>query len=145
MGSVIVDTNGVATDSVRIPDSLAYSVGTRFTGHPASQRVAFWSGRAAAVAIVDFALRTTAPLLHSQDPLVPLSWTIDGSLVLASGEGYERRQLYRIPAGSARAVKLMDLPEDCRGSLAISRDRRKVACVFQRWKPDVWLAELIPQ
>jgi hypothetical protein len=139
---VLVDSSGVARDSVSVPDSLALPAGS-FLARTTDRTVVFWSRRAGAIVAADFVRHATRVFARPpKGALDPLAWDASGALLAVTSGVFTTRSsqhasVVRVDAGGAM-TPVVTLPEGC-FIAAVNRSGTSIVCARSETRRDVWL------
>ena len=142
----IVDTLGHTRSELAIPPEFR-STGFLVAKDPTSSRLAYASGPAGGIVIVDLDRKTFTLAIPRQPSLGPVAWSQDGLAIFASGfiaaanaDGQRAPRIYRFPLSGGPPTVVATLPPFCTNVVA-DTDARHIVCEIRRSAPDVWLAD----
>ena len=142
----IVDTLGHAREAFAVPPGFRPS-GFSLVKDPKSSRVAYSSGSAGGVVIVDLDRKAFALAIPRQPSLGPVAWSQDGLAIFVAGlsaaagaQGEQTPRVYRFPLNGGPPTVVVTFPPFCTNVVA-DTDARHIVCEIRRRAPDVWLAD----
>jgi eukaryotic-like serine/threonine-protein kinase len=143
---VVIDTTGRIRDQFAIPAGFQ-PTNSRPVKDRSSSRVAYTSGVAHGIVIVDLDRKTFTVVGPAFSLMNAEAWSQDGQAVFVGGtdinagaDGQRARRVFRVPVNGGPAAVVLTLPPFC-GHAVIDTDARHIVCGMVRRAPDIWVAD----
>jgi hypothetical protein len=131
----LVDTTGVARDSLKVADSMAVEQ-RPFLANAAERTAYFWAPGSRMIVAADFRSHTLRVVARTPEPMYPAGWNAAGQLIVAS---VHIPKLYRVDRTTGGLTLIGAMPRGCIGAV-VDRRGTQVVCRMGRGTGDVWLA-----